>query len=117
MKQLLTPITLGSLTLKNRIVMAPTSMGLPAEEKAAFLGRVADGGASLIYVGEVGVEQVPFGFDCTLFTPEGRDNLRRIVDRIHQGGARAGAQRYRWDPDLRALYRLMRSIRAAVLLR
>lgn len=107
MKQLLTPITLGSLTLKNRIVMAPTSMGLPAEEKAAFLGRVADGGASLIYLGDVGVEPVPFGFDCTLFTPEGRDNLRRIVDRIHQGGARAGAQLYLWDYDIRELYRLM----------
>ena len=107
MKQLLMPITIGSLTLKNRIVMAPTSMSLPAEEKMAFLGRVADGGASLIYLGDVGVEPVPFGFDCTLFTPEGRDNLRRIVERIHQGGAKAGAQLYLWDYDIQELYRLV----------
>lgn len=42
MKELLAPVAIGPFTLKNRVVMSPTSMGLPFEEKLAFLGRVAD---------------------------------------------------------------------------
>lgn len=75
MNQLLSPIRIGTMELKNRIVMAPTSMILSLEEKIDFLGRVADGGAALIYIGDMGVEYIPNmksdirrsagrGFDC-----------------------------------------------------
>lgn len=107
-KQLLTPIKIGSLELKNRIVMAPTSMGLPWEEKREYLGRIADGGAALIYLGDMGVEPPIFSVDCSLFTPEGREHLASIVDRIHRGGAKVGAQLYLWDYDMAQLCRMIR---------
>ncbi len=37
MNQLLSPIRIGTMELKNRIVMAPTSMILSLEEKLIFL--------------------------------------------------------------------------------
>jgi len=95
MNQLLSPIRIGTMELKNRIVMAPTSMILSLEEKIDFLGRVADGGAALIYIGDMGVEYIPnMKSDINLFTPNGLEGCRRIVERLHQGGAKAGAQLY-----------------------
>ena len=102
--ELFTPLRIGSVTLKNRIVMAPTSMGLSVEEKAAFLGRIADAGTALIYLGDVGVEPTPYPTDCSLFTESGRQNYKTIIDRIHRGGALVGAQLYLWDFDMEELF-------------
>ncbi len=109
MKQLLTPIRLGSMELRNRVVMAPTSMMLSLEEKIDFLGQVADGGAALIYVGDMGVEPGMPAKDLSLLTPEGLDNCRRLLGRLHQGGARGGAQLYLWDYDPAGLMELYRT--------
>lgn len=110
MNQLLSPICIGTMELKNRIVMAPTSMILSLEEKIDFLGRVADGGAALIYIGDMGVEYIPnMKSDINLFTPNGLEGCRRIVERLHQGGAKAGAQLYLWDYDMEQYFALAKS--------
>lgn len=38
------PVTLGGLTLKNRIIFAPTSMGLKEDELLAKMEAIAAGG-------------------------------------------------------------------------
>ena len=56
------PVTLGGLTLKNRIIFAPTSMGLKEDELLAKMEAIAAGGcaiaskpaASVLYLGLVG---------------------------------------------------------------
>ncbi len=43
----------------------------------------------------MGVEYIPnMKSDINLFTPNGLEGCRRIVERLHQGGAKAGAQLY-----------------------
>ena len=106
---LLTPIKLGHLTLKNRIVMAPTSMALPLDERIEFLGRVADGGAALIYIGDMGVEPLFYKTDLNLLSPLGLEGCRRVIERLHRGGAMAGAQLYLWDYDMDGYERLIKA--------
>lgn len=40
------PFTLRGVTLKNRLVFAPTTLGLSADETMEKLGRIAKGGAA-----------------------------------------------------------------------
>ena len=49
------PLNYGGLVLKNRVIFAPTSMGLPQEEQAAYLKRLAAGGAAMLLLGDVRV--------------------------------------------------------------
>ena len=48
MDLLATPVAVGGLTLKNPIVFAPTSLGMPPKQALAKLTRIAQGGAGLI---------------------------------------------------------------------
>ena len=45
------PFKLGNVTLKNRIIFAPTSMGLKEEEYLEKLGAIARGGTAMIIIG------------------------------------------------------------------
>ena len=54
------PFTIGSVTLKNRIIFAPTSMGLKEEEYLEKLGAIARGGTAMIIIGDVPVLKSPF---------------------------------------------------------
>ena len=49
------PFKLGNVTLKNRIIFAPTSMGLKEEEYLEKLGAIARGGTAMIIIGDVPV--------------------------------------------------------------
>ena len=51
------PLQLGSLRLKNRIVFAPTSLGLAGPEQEEMLRRIAAGGCALAWIGDVPVEK------------------------------------------------------------
>lgn len=55
------PVDYGGLTLKNRIIFAPTSMGLPGDELIARLRAIAKGGCAMIILGDVPVGQHGFG--------------------------------------------------------
>lgn len=65
------PLDYGGLTLKNRIIFAPTSMGLPRHELLERLGRIAAGGCAMIIIGDVPV--LPGGFVPSLYTAKGQD--------------------------------------------
>ena len=79
------PFTIGSVTLKNRIIFAPTSMGLKEEEYLEKLGAIARGGTAMIIIGDVPVLKSPF---LSLYSRKGFLRYRRITETIHQNGAR-----------------------------
>ena len=69
------PIDYGGLTLKNRIIFAPTTFGLPQTEMIARLAKIAAGGCAMIIVGDVPV--LPHGFGPSLYTKKGAAFYRR----------------------------------------
>ena len=94
------PFRLGSLELKNRIVVSPMDMysavdGLPGDFHLVHLGSKAMGGAGLVMTEMVCVS--PEGRitpGCTgIWTDEQRDHWRRIVSFVHERStARIGLQ-------------------------
>ena len=84
-------IILGTVTLKNRIVFAPTSMGLKEEEYIQKISDIAKGGAALIIIGDVSV--MPSRGVC-LHTEEGFGYYSRVVDAIHRNGAKRSTSRF-----------------------
>ena len=50
---ILSPVEIGGLTLKNRIVFAPTSLGLRGEELEQKITAIAEGGCAMIIIGDV----------------------------------------------------------------
>lgn len=105
---LLSPCTVGALELKNRVVFAPTTMGLSPEARAERLVGVAHGGAALIVLGDVGVEPSFHGSGFDLVSPEGQDACRALVADLHRAGARVCAQIFAPDYDTQGFVRLMR---------
>lgn len=96
------PIKVGHMNLKNRIVKAaagsdtlPRGEAVMSQNALDYYGRMADGGAALIIVedGLVG------GFGMNQFTKlrtatveEGIAEAKKVADRVHQGGAYIGTQ-------------------------
>ena len=98
-KHLFSPIKIGSMQLKNRIVLAPMSVhitppdGSITDREIDFYRRKAEGGAGLITIGSVLIR--PDGnFGGQIFIDhDGRiPGLKRMVDAIHQAGAKISAQ-------------------------
>ena len=74
---ILSPMNYGGLTLKNRIIFAPTTMGLPQEELEARLRSIAAGGCAMIILGDVPVTK--HGFGPSLFTKKGFAYYQRLA--------------------------------------
>lgn len=98
------PFTIGSVTLKNRIIFAPTSMGLKEEEYLEKLGAIARGGTAMIIIGDVPVLKSPF---LSLYSRKGFLHYRRITETIHQNGALAAAQLHMSDSQFSRLIKYL----------
>lgn len=104
---LLAPGRIGSLALRNRIVMAPmetmygTPEGHPSDRTVAHFARRAEGGAGLLTVGATGIDplhpETPGGLQI------GADDAvaahRRLVEAVHAHGARIQPQVVHAGPD------------------
>lgn len=97
------PLDYGGLTLKNRIIFAPTSMGLPWHELLERLGRIAAGGCAMIIIGDVPV--LPGGVVPSLYTAKGQDFYRSLADVVHREGCRLCAQLHQSDSHFKAMLR------------
>jgi len=95
-RSLFTPLTVGNLTLKNRIVMSPMTRqfspgGIPTQEVAAYYRRRAEGGAGLIVTEGTGIED-----DAALDGPSipvlygdaALAGWKHVVDEVHAAGGR-----------------------------
>lgn len=98
---LFSPLTLRSLTLRNRLWVAPLCQyssigadGMPTDWHLVHLGSFARGGAGLVMAEATAV--VPEGrispHDTGIWNDDQRDAWRRVTDFIHSQGAAAGIQ-------------------------
>src|SRR5450432_480015 len=96
---LLAPLTLGNVTLRNRIVVSPMCEysaidGVPNDWHLAHLGSRAVGGAGLVFTEATGVSaegRISPG-DTGLWNDAQQSAWTRIVDFLHAQGAAAGIQ-------------------------
>jgi len=97
--QLFQPLTIRSLTLKNRVVISPMMQHAAPDSRATpwhlvHLGKFALGGAGLIFVESTAV--APAGrigkADLGLWSDAHIEPLKSVVDFIHDNGAAAGMQ-------------------------
>ena len=95
MSALFTPITLGTLTLPNRIVMGSMHTGLEdrardADKLAAYLAERARGGAALIITGgySPNMEGTLYPGAAKLSARRELARHRRVTDAVHDAGGR-----------------------------
>ncbi|MEM9175394.1 MAG: FAD-dependent oxidoreductase, partial [Myxococcota bacterium] len=98
---LLAPGRIGSLTLRNRILMCPmgdnqaTDGGYVTDQQIDYFEARARGGAGLLIVGSVGVT-APDGLSTPRQSAIGdagfEDGWRRMADRVHAHGAKLALQ-------------------------
>lgn len=103
------PRKIGGLTLKNSIVFAPTTMGLPKEEQAEKLRRIAASGVALLVLGDISIEPTFHDTGFHLHTPEGREETAKLVDLLHREGAKVSAQLFGGDYDTREVMTRLKS--------
>lgn len=96
------PVDYGGVTLKNRIIFAPTSFGLGEEAYVEKIRAIASGGCAMVVIGDVPVGRHAPG---SLFSARGLARYRALVDAIHAGGALACAQLHQSDSDILGMIR------------
>ena len=99
------PLDYGGRTLKNRIIFAPTSMGLPQQELIARLREIAAGGCAMIVIGDVPV--LPHGFGPSLYTKKGARFYRQLADAVHAEGCLLCAQLHQSDADFAGMLKYL----------
>ena len=99
------PVNYGGLTLKNRIIFAPTSMGVPTQEWLARLQRIARGGCAMIILGDVPV--LPHGFGPSLYSKKGFALYRQAAELVHAEGCLLCAQLHQSDSDFKAMLKYL----------
>ena len=102
-RMLFSPVGVNKLTLENRVVMAPTHIGLNSEEGLVtpevteFFLKRARGGASMIILGAVAVNPRRLPSQMRLSDDRFVPGLTALVGRIHsETGAKVCAQLYDW---------------------
>lgn len=95
------PVDYGGVKLKNRIIFAPTTMGMSQEECIRRIGRIAAGGCAMIIIGDVPV--LRGGFGPSLYTKKGFAYYRRLAEAAHREGSRICAQLHQSDSNLKAM--------------
>ena len=106
-ENLLRPGRIGTMTVRNRIVMSPmetlygTPEGHPSDRTRAYFAARAAGGVGLITVGATGIDhrhpETPGGLQ--IGTDESLDAHRALVEEVHAHGARIQPQIVHAGPD------------------
>jgi NADPH2 dehydrogenase len=94
MHSLFTPIKIGSVTIKNRLVMAPmqqrsgTPEGLSTDHHVIHYARRAEGGVGLVIIEStaVSVEGRLFSNDIGIYSDDQIEPMKRVVKAIHHHG-------------------------------
>lgn len=98
-RYLLSPLRVGPLTLRNRVVMPAhltnyATAGLPSAQHAAYYARRAAGGVAMIITEEHSTHPTDWPYEKLIhgFRPEAVAGYRRITDAVHAHGALICAQ-------------------------
>ena len=96
-----TPFNYGGLTLKNRIIFAPTTFGLSDEDYFEKIRRIAAGGCAMIIVGDVPVGKSHFG--KSLFDKKGFAFYEKVIGIAHDNDCKVCAQLHQSDSNIKAM--------------
>lgn len=98
---IVSPVNYGGITLKNRIIFAPTTLGLPGDVQLRRLRDIAAGGCAMIIVGDVPV--LAHGFGMSLYSKKGFAWYRALADAVHAQGCKLCAQLHQSDSNMKAM--------------
>ena len=107
------PVKLGNVTLKNRIVFAPTTLGVPNDAYLERIEKIAAGGCGMIIIGDVPVLSMPFGNN--LYTESGFAFYEKLAEIAHKYGCKICAQLHQDDTDFGALRQYAPQVKAGKL--
>lgn len=96
------PVRMGNVELKNRIVFAPTSMGLGDAEYQEMIRKIASGGCGMIIIGDVPVSRRAF-FGKTLYSRKGFAFYQELCRTAHRYDCRICAQLHQSDSNIRGM--------------
>ena len=102
-KNLLEPFSYGPITLKNRVIFAPTTMGIRGEEYFKRFEAIAKGGCAMIVIGDVPVLDGRFG--PSLYKEKGKDHYRRLAEIAHKYDCKLCAQLHQNDTVMKGMFR------------
>lgn len=102
MPDLFSPISIGSLTLKNRVMMAPMENGMAhtggmvSERLIHFFEERARHGVGIIMTGSVTIAPEGAGLPAqiAIYDEKFLPGLKALCDAVHKAGAKIGAQIY-----------------------
>jgi N-ethylmaleimide reductase len=98
MASILDPVRLGSLTLPNRIAMAPVTRarsghdGVPTPANAAYYAQRASAGLIVSEATNVSPDSAAFELAPGLFTAAQTEGWRRVMEEVHAAGGTLFAQ-------------------------
>lgn len=103
-EKLFSPIKLGPLELKNRIVFPAVSTqfgtldphGYVTEKQLKWYDKISKGGVGMIVIEAVGIHDRPSGHLLRLKNDTYIDGFRSIVETIHKNGIKCGVQLVHW---------------------
>ncbi len=95
---LLSPVTFGALSLKNRVVMAPltrsraSALGVPSELAAEYYAQRSGAGLIITEAAQISFEGMGYPRTPGVHTPEQLERWRPIVEAVHQRGSKIVSQ-------------------------
>ena len=98
---ILSPVNYGGLTLKNRIIFAPTTFGLSDEEYFEKIRKIAEGGCAMIIIGDVPVTKSRFM--KSLFDKKGFAFYEKVTSIAHKADCLVCAQLHQSDSNMLAM--------------
>ena len=102
---ILSPVNYGGMILKNRIVFAPTTMGLRQKEYFEKIREIAAGGCAMMIIGDVPVGKSRFG--PSLFSDRGFAFYRELARIAHEYDCRLCAQLHQNDTVMTGMFRYL----------
>ncbi len=103
------PVDLGGLHLKNRIIFAPTTMGSSSGGLGGRLASIAAGGCALVFVGDVPVSK---NGSFSLGKKKGNQHYHELCEAVHAHDCLVGAQLHRSDSNMKGMLKYLPGVAA-----
>ena len=107
---IMSPVDYGGVPLKNRIIFAPTTLGMAGDAVVERLKRIAAGGCAMIVIGDVPV--MPSRFVPSLYDKKGFQFYRTLADAVHREGCKLCAQLHQSDSNFKAMVKYIPQVAA-----
>ena len=104
------PVNYGGIKLKNRIIFAPTTMGMRKDEYFDKLKQIAAGGCAMIIIGDVPIRKSRFG--PSLFSKKGFAFYQELASLVHSYDCKICAQLHQSDTRMKGMFKYIPKIMA-----